>query len=852
MNGTLKRIIALAMTFVILTITPLCDAAPKSVEAGSPTVARAAEDESGGKYIKDVLVGMGDTEEEAKKELEEKGYTILKDDDGNYADLNKGAGSKSSLKTGENDKIVYLGYKTTSDATDAVTDMAVMNMDGGYSIEDYNALLDQQMDTNIKPFMNSFVSTLKEYRENYKKLAKSDGHIRADYIRKMLNKFTDDDTGKPMGDLLLNKTLFEMSDSEIKSLSDAEKKEHADILTILMQANGRATLAIEMLLTRATDPGDDTWIDRMSETSLEDLKDRIKEEEPQLKSNSDVNEALDKKYQDTAKVLLGKWKKFQKDLSGYEDAAEDLTDNMEDTNEKMDKAEGVDFENTSDEDKELSDTDIENTNEAVEAGSDQIQNLENVAIGAYLETVEYGDGTLYDFFCRDYGEVSGDENIRNLYPMVDSLTEGQKAGLDFVALDDLVSIAVSDENSYKEMEKSLSKAETASVYEGVNRELYEKGGVGLTNDAMRKQKATSDDSEDYTVSTTAIVLYCVTGVLALSAATSLIVHNVMTKRLPEIARMGCIPDCWNNFEKMFAIRNQVSNHITTVRGRLRRLSENPFKNMAKNRFYTRKWKADLVKSQKAERVLMIREDALNPYNPVETNKVHFVGNFYKWLKVGLTVLAAIMVVVDIAYTIYEMREYYNVEFAMIPGYMVDEEDIVTTNEDGEKVLDKDQTVYYRAVRCNRTYPKLGSNESGEYYNRRVNNYKAMQDKADLNGDIGKQWLALYTAKSDHKTPILADSLLYTINTDKLPTGYTTGIHDFDGDSPCNLNKKAYLYPSDPPVIKVFYKHEQISQISETGSIFSAASFALGGGGGVVIGFLLAALMIGRRKRSLTE
>lgn len=44
------------------------------------------------KYISEVKVGMGENSDTAAKELLEEGYTILSDDNGNYADLNKDAG----------------------------------------------------------------------------------------------------------------------------------------------------------------------------------------------------------------------------------------------------------------------------------------------------------------------------------------------------------------------------------------------------------------------------------------------------------------------------------------------------------------------------------------------------------------------------------------------------------------------------------------------------------------------------------------------------------------------------------------------------------------------------------------
>ena len=266
--------------------------------------AKDNDKDSGKTYISEVKIGMGETEEEAKKELEEEGYTILKDS-GKNADLNKDAGSKSSLKRGANDKIVYLGYKTTKDPEEAITDLAVMNMNGGYSIEDYNILMDQQMDSQIKPFVDRFISALEEYRANYAKKKTDKSYIRADHIRRYLNKMTDDDTGdKPLGDLLLNKTKYELGDKAYNALSDSDKKNHADILTILMQANGKATLSIEKLITRAADSGDDSWIDRLKDTTLDDLIDRTEKENKSLTSKTDILKELDKKYSHTASGIL--------------------------------------------------------------------------------------------------------------------------------------------------------------------------------------------------------------------------------------------------------------------------------------------------------------------------------------------------------------------------------------------------------------------------------------------------------------------------------------------------------------------------------------------------------------------
>ena len=65
-------------------------------------------------------VAYGKDADAAKKVLEDKGYTPV---EGNLND-----GGKT---------YAMMGYKTTDDIRDSITDLAVMNMRGDYSVEEY-------------------------------------------------------------------------------------------------------------------------------------------------------------------------------------------------------------------------------------------------------------------------------------------------------------------------------------------------------------------------------------------------------------------------------------------------------------------------------------------------------------------------------------------------------------------------------------------------------------------------------------------------------------------------------------------------------------------------------------------
>jgi hypothetical protein len=833
MRRRIKRLTAGIMTMVMLGTSSLVNMMPQT----------AKKAEAATLYISEVKVGMGETADEAKKELEKEGYTILKDSSGNNADLNDGAGTSSMFKEGANDKIVYLGYKTTEDPNDAITDLAVMNMEGGYSIDDYNKLMDEQMESQIKPFVDRFISTLEEYRTNYNKSKKTKNYKRANYVRQMLNRLTDDDTGgKPLGDLLLNKTKYEMGDDAYNKLSDSEKKNHADILTILMQANGQATLTIETLITKATDTGNDSWVDRFRETTLDDLVARMQSEDKSLKTKGDVMSALDRRYYDTAKNLLGKWQYFQENISDYEGKAEELVDNAEDVEERMEEVNENDYGEMveeSIENGEIGDDEqdaIDTLNEANDQVFDQAIDAQFVAIGAYLDSLEYGDGTMLEFFEQDYDEVSGNEGIRQLYPIVDALTDGQIAGLEFVSFTDLFQIALSDENTYKEVSEMSGDIEQTSIYENVDRAIYEKGMVAMTNDALRaKARASEVENAGFKASTLTMAMWGITVGFAVATVATTVVSKVMSSVPTAVRNIPAMyKGVWNSIDGLMKAQTETLASINRVSG---------------------------VNAYGIER--MIQDQALDGYCKTldslgdriselqeAKNAGKVGGSVAGKLAICMAVITVILTVISTVMTVLEAKEYYHTKYIPIPKYMVEEADITAYNEKGERIMLKNQTAYYKVVKCNRT--------AGDSSITREN-YEAMADNNDLNGDIGRQWLALYSVKYQNGTPILADSLLYQKNSDKVPKGYSNGIHMFgdksdDGYTAFNLNYKHYLYNEDAPTIKVFFKNEKktVRQLSGTGSLFGVGSLAIGCFG-LLAGALLGGIgvwFMARRKKEV--
>ena len=746
-------------------------------------------------YISEVMIGMG---EDAAESLE--GYTILSDEKGNPIDLNQKAGGGWGSK---GEKVIYLGYKTTTDRKEAITDLALMNMKGGYSVQDYELLMEYQMKSQIIPFVENFQAAIDEYRVNYY----SDNAVnqaKAQYVHDALNLLTDDDCdGKGLGELLLNDTKYEMGVKAYNKLSAEEKaktdvitesnkaydalpaegkKNHADILTILAQSNGKATLMMENLITRAADTNEESWLDRFAGITYKDLADSLD------MLPTDAEAELAKMYDDSARKILNMWEEFNEDLLDYENAYK-IAENF-DADAYKQAADNV--ENLTD----------KSTDEQIEKAAEEfvkqqakyaefIKAAEIVAIHSALEDYEYGEGTLLDFFSKPKSEI--EQNITVLYPLVASLSDGQIAGIEFVSMRELFVIALTDEEGYAN--QSLDDMQQNSIYDGVDREIYRKGGVALTSDALRKDAISRQSDDGIAFSGLTITLYVLGGL----AAAGLIASSVI------------------------GLANKFKSNLL----------------MAANNAYQRGGQINLgsfptVKVKLNAAATNVNE-AIKAGNETLLSRSSLCGKLALGFAVAMIVIAAI----SVYYTYEDLVEHYKVKFTPIPIYMVDEKDIVVFDANGDKTVLKNQTAYYRAVECNRDY----SDEM----------YEMLGTCADMNGDVGSQWLALYAQKSDSYAPILADSLLVKVNDADLPAGYTTGIHMFGNASAFNLNSELYDWNKDAPGVRVYYKTASTEKTAATaGSNFTAGNLALAGVAGLAVGALVTALAVttvGKKKKT---
>ncbi len=672
-------------------------------------------------YIKDVVISYGNTEEEAKNWLTENGYEIL---DNN---LNEGADDWISSK-----RAVYLGYTTTNDAEEAITDMRLMNMKGGYSVQDYQMLLEEQK-TNIRNFLNTFLIAVNEYRTNY-----TSGQARAVVAHDMLNLLYDDDTQQYMGDLLLNKVKEEYTDEEWDALSPEAQSQIGDMTTILMQANGNAVMAIQQYIAMATGGEDGTWLEHYS--SVKTYDEML--EELMASEGLNINEAenqLAEEYDESAKSIASKVEAYKSFLDNYTNADIRFSSTEEEIDAYMEAHEDFDYINW------------------FAAGSQY----------ELLATLTNDDVSLLDLLTGDDYDIQTTERYL-LYPLVSLLTEGQKASLSFVSLYYLISLGIGDDDTVKEGKETLDmsavEGKENSIYEGIDRTIFS-DGVALTNEALRLQASSGKPAVDSiwgSISTTSYILWGAFGLSTLFAI-GLAVYNTYLNDLPKrlqktILKIG------EQADKAWEAGNQsFSEELVAQQDNVR--------------------KALRVAEQSEESAMVV---------------------FTYYAAAAMVAVSLVLFAVSIWNTYQDLKEYYNAEFTPIPLHMVDE----AVDEYDAKTY-----TYYDAVTCNREDQNMVTDA-----NKLLGNY------GDLNGDVGRQWVALYTTKDKNAGNPLTE-LKVQYEDSSLPDETYTALSMFGEDTAQNLTNKTagYTYSNGKNGIYLFYRTDANAF---AGSVFSQNSEVL--------------------------
>ncbi len=693
---------------------------------------------SGKEYVKEMIISYGKTEDEAKKWLTDNDYEVI---DNN---LNDGADDLLSTK-----RAVYVGYKTTKNADEAITDMKVMNMKGGYSVQDYEMILEEQ-EANINQFFYNFKSAIKEYRSNY-----ASKQERAVVAHDMLNLLYDDDTKQYLGDLLLNKVREEYTDKQYGALTKAEKAKVADMTTILMQANSNVILIMEQLVAMATDKSNTPWINRyQSAKTYDEMVDEYVE-----KRNYTVTNAAKKLatlYDQDAQKIASSFDAY-KDYLGYYLNAEISLDN---TTEEI---------------------------EAYAKANEDFDFAKWFALGTQVQvikTLENDGVSLYDLIFSDKYEPQ-DSDRYMLYPLVSVLSDGQRACLDFLPMYQLVALGINDDSSIKAMNEALDfdalKEKNISIYDGVDRTVFG-GDVAVTGEAYKLQNSTGKDpTSNWTES-----LSTVTYVLAASFAASLVAT--------------CF--AWGKSASLNSVVRGLDNQIIKKTTEL--ADEEKF--LAEQIEMGDDFTLDGVKEANKE----LKNEIKGLQN--QSARATGIAKVYRYIGIATTCIMLALAGLTLWNAYQDLKAYYTADFTPIPMHMVNQ----GVDENDEKVY-----TYYTAVKCNR-----------EAQGMVTDNTKLLGDFGDLNGDVGKQWVALYTTTDKSAgDPITTDFVVQTGNSD-VPAD-STALSIFCESVAQNLtNKKAgYTYADSKSGIYLFYGTDESAF---AGSAISTGIYALIGGAATIV------------------
>ena len=685
----------------------------------------------------------------------------------------------------------------------------------------------EQKKADITEFINTFVPALNEYRDNYNGNGSEGGKKRAQMAHDILNKFYDgdpngeyavNDTGKPLGDLLLNKTKTEIGDNAYNALSQEEKMNTADFQQIILESSGPAVLIIEQALALATDTAEDSWLDRLDGLTGEELVERIAEFAPEAEGQDIPHSA--------AMNLLA---------SHFEDYAMRLSKDWSDVRERI-----LWFEQYCDEhdfwqDEDRLELDNQKTIEYFDSLKEEDESRYKKDSGRFLNVSSYyfkikdvaypGDWgeTLYEFLRPEDENEDYSENPEYFAPMAAALSKGQRAALEFITLSTLLKVGMDNDSvtqadipSSDEIfkDKNGNELSSISIYSGINRAIFRKG-VALTSDALIRKNMGKDPYEELWGDKSLINIFSFVGLgigLASFITGSFIYIKATTHEYLE--------------ELMLSVREEVPADRS---GSAALLDEVSIDEVSIN--------DEVIDSQQ----LVTRSP--------ENAKLALAGKWLMGIGGALMVMATILKAV-------QMIKYYKRTFSKIPTMIVDEADIVSysTDDKGNQVknIEFDQFAYYEVVKCNRQEIGLHVNAQGG-----VDQYKewGCGDAADLNADIGKQWLAMYVNRSSAKgNPILADSLTLQMKNAEMPSDCNGCLHIFTFENPVKIDDMNYSYRGDKGGIYLFWKGDEnaFADTGATASAFNAGYMAISGVGGLALGVLGTALVTGRKKKEQEE
>ena len=331
----------------------------------------AAPVENAAQYISEVQVFEGDSLSNAIQKCESAGYIAVK------KNINR-----SEDGDDEDNGIFIVGYKTTEDPDEAITDISLLQMNSGYQDYTYGDVAERAMEKlgNVPTELSYAIS---EFASNY-----AGGSPAATAAVEILNCYHIDELDNiKLGDYMVS------GDCNI----DFVKK-------ILSRSSTAVVSAFCNALVGGVADNGENWATRLSYS-------QVKEE----LADSDNDQRLDVQYKVLASELVDSLQSF---ASSFNDASARYAANN-------DELETVDSDET---ETEMADETVE---DMTTGGEIETSDGDAYYLYAYevLNQYYYDDTTKLGDYIVSLGNSSYDEtaNLRKIYPLVASLTDGQIA-----------------------------------------------------------------------------------------------------------------------------------------------------------------------------------------------------------------------------------------------------------------------------------------------------------------------------------------------------------------------------------------------------------------------------------------
>ena len=476
----IKKVIALGMAAVLLAELPMSNYQPAAkaavketlavgVAAGATDSQKTVEDTASYDYVSELRLFKtnGSDMSSVVKKAEADGWTMVSDN-GSPVDLNEWT---------ERDKIL-MGYKTSKNKADAITDIRMLEMNHGYEFFDYQKIVESQYD-KLDGLVADLAEASSEFAANVKKgnrqALKAKECLNTLYFSRSYNKALAESCGVP--DTGLGNDNKGSDRVYLGDYLSSGNVNQDTLKTLIVRMNGGSLTALYTYLSLGVSNGESDWVGRIP-ASIESVK-------KTLEASGGATVA-DSSYYEYAVELSKQLKAFSE---GYR-AAES---HKKDGEIALPAVSGVSV------DAEVT---TENCQDIIDAGNED-ENAPDLAYEvAYgmLNRFTIGEMKAGDYFLR-LGEKSYAEraDYRALYPFVDALTDGQYAVMKIVGFVQMALNLDSSDEFYEELDKNMAKAKelirsignsdgTVDVFAGVNNEFYEHP-VALTSEATRQNKA---------------------------------------------------------------------------------------------------------------------------------------------------------------------------------------------------------------------------------------------------------------------------------------------------------------------------------------------------------------------------